>query len=254
MGNLAARCLKRKLAANVCKFRGYVLESCPESYSHAERLFMESADGDMGGEGEGEGEDEEIVKTLNTALCPEFVVTIESTEESCKERALEDGVLGEDDFRRLMDKYKKENLAEDGSPAMADFFKDKANGLEALSANVDDSASDADTLRHIRSYVEKKGRPFNYLKTERELAVTTKEEQQETEVEVDAEAERERSELNAKEETLRAAREKAEAERLDAIAANETQLLESRSLPLRQYLLQYVVPTLSDGLTEICKV
>ena len=36
--------------------------------------------------------------------------------------------------------------------------------------------------------------------------------------------------------------------------SQEKELLEVRSLPLRNYLLQNVIPTLTEGLIEVCKV
>merc|ERR1711959_149977 len=58
----------------------------------------------------------------------------------------------------------------------------------------------------------------------------------------------------AKRQAEQAAREKAEAERIKAIADNETKELEIQSLPHRQYLMKHVVPVLSEGLIEVCKV
>ena len=34
----------------------------------------------------------------------------------------------------------------------------------------------------------------------------------------------------------------------------EKEMLEARSLPLRNYLMQHVMPTLTEGLIEACKV
>lgn len=254
---LVAKALQFKLGSNVCKYRGYVLENYPGSFAEAERLFMKRPDGAEEDEGEGGEGEEEVVLELNTALCPEFVVVLESAEDKCKERCLaEDAATGitEDQFNAGMSKYKKENLAEDGSPATADFFTEKANnGIEALKVNVDEN-DDGEVFQTIRVYMERKGRPFNYLKTEREIAMGLDNKARESEDAMDDAKAKERSDLEAKEEEERRKRKQAEEQKLAEIAENEAQLLGARSVPLRQYLLNYVVPTVSDGLTEICRV
>ena len=52
----------------------------------------------------------------------------------------------------------------------------------------------------------------------------------------------------------RARREAHESRRLAELQQQEKELLEVRSLPLRNYLLQNVIPTLTEGLIEVCKV
>ena len=41
---------------------------------------------------------------------------------------------------------------------------------------------------------------------------------------------------------------------LSTLVSRLKELLEVRSLPLRNYLLQNVIPTLTEGLIEVCKV
>ncbi len=43
-------------------------------------------------------------------------------------------------------------------------------------------------------------------------------------------------------------------ERLAEIARQEAELLEARSAPLRKYLVANVIPTITRGLLEVCKV
>ena len=38
------------------------------------------------------------------------------------------------------------------------------------------------------------------------------------------------------------------------MTAQEQELLEVRSIPLRNYLMQNVIPTLTEGLIEVCKL
>lgn len=43
-------------------------------------------------------------------------------------------------------------------------------------------------------------------------------------------------------------------ERLVLVQQEQKELLEVQSTPLRNYLMRYVMPTLTQGLVEVCKV
>ncbi|KAJ3078227.1 Adenylate kinase 7 [Rhizoclosmatium hyalinum] len=42
--------------------------------------------------------------------------------------------------------------------------------------------------------------------------------------------------------------------RMEEIRKQEQEVLEAQSVPLRNYLMKYVMPTLTSGLIEVCKV
>lgn len=45
-----------------------------------------------------------------------------------------------------------------------------------------------------------------------------------------------------------------QAETLRLVREEEKATLEAQSLPLRNYLMKFVMPTLTEGLVEVCKV
>ena len=108
-------------------------------------------------------------------------------------------------------------------------------------------------MEDISLYLEKGQKPCNYHPTPEEKAQKERE---------DAAAEKERaakeaSERAAKENEEATKREKAQAEekkRLEEVKRQENELLEARSQPLRAYLMKHVIPTLTDGLIETCRV
>jgi adenylate kinase len=51
-----------------------------------------------------------------------------------------------------------------------------------------------------------------------------------------------------------AARDAERRQRLVAVARHERDLLELRSMPLKEYLVDTVVPTLTQGLAEVCQL
>merc|ERR1712060_991366 len=71
--------------------------------------------------------------------------------------------------------------------------------------------------------------------------------------EEDARREKATQDRNAAEQSMRQKAAGEEAHRRQAIAESEAALLEAEAMPLRQYLLSNVVPTLSEGLSEVCK-
>merc|ERR1712232_407543 len=105
----------------------------------------------------------------------------------------------------------------------------------------------------VRVYMESKGQFFNYLRSEQALAAERQEVMLAQEQENDAQRAAQREELWAAEQKKRGQRLDREANRRQQIAESEASLSDSEAQPLRQYLLTHVVPTLTDGLSEVCK-
>jgi len=278
---LRTRLLKARLLSNVCRYRGYVLEGYPQSCEEAEALFTEverpegeepppeeqdeeededeeeavappAGDGD-----EAEEEDEEggARRKLSAAVAPEFVVVLRSAEERCKNRIFSGDARGastEEEFLRGMAEYRRENLAEDGSPGTSDFFADVA-GVKVLHVDVD-ANNEEEVFSCMQVYMESKGQFFNYLRSGEELAREQADEIARQEEEADSALQTQQQEQRAREEAKRLERGAGERARLRRIAEGEAELLANEARPLRQYLMMNVVPTLTEGLMEVCKV
>lgn len=281
--------VRKRLLTNVCRYRGYVLEGYPETYAEAEALFMEkipdpdaeggeeeaAADDEEaeGGEGEEEAEEEEEeppveegageeeqdddaepTTRLDQAIAPEFVVKLSSAPDACKARIFSGAAKGPDSEERFLFKtaeYQQMNNPQDGSPGTSDFFSEVA-GVRVLHLDMDTS-TEGEAFQSTRIYMESKGQYFNYLESEEErcqkqAALLAQAEQVE-----DEQRELMRQELEAAEAELRAQAAEDEAGRRQVIADGEASLLEAEATPLRQYLQLNVVPTLSEGLSEVCK-
>jgi len=66
-------------------------------------------------------------------------------------------------------------------------------------------------------------------------------------------AEAKRKEIEAKESKERMAKEAVTNAKMEKIKQQERDLLDTRSQPIRQYLMDNVVPHLTEGLIELCK-
>lgn len=260
---MQSKMMRLRLSSNVCRFRGYVLEGYPESYQEAESLFIEPQLDEESGEwrmANGEvaetGEDgEEPPTRVIEKLCPEFMAVMQSSEARCKARLLAEEAEGakfEEDFLEKMERYAINNLAEDGSPATSDFFLDRAN-IKPLEVDVD-IRSEEEVFQSLRVYLEQKGTFFNYLRSEQEITAELHEAMKAKEQEEDERKRKLLEDRRAKETDQRSRRQGEEKERLKGIAESDQQLLETQSLPLRQYLMMNAVPVLTEGLIEICKV
>ena len=105
----------------------------------------------------------------------------------------------------------------------------------------------------MRTYVEAKGKPFNFHPTPEEEAARLRELEATLKAAADAEKAA-RADRELMEKRLRQRRQEEERKRLAEVERQEKELLEARSLPLRSYLMQHVIPTLTEGLIETCKV
>jgi len=284
---IRTKLVRERLLSNVCRYRGYVLEGYPQSAEEAEALFTEIQvpegeeapveddwnaedfpEPEEGAEEEeeeppappaGEEDEEEAddapKKILSKAISPEFVVELSSSSERCKARIFSGqakGAVDQEQFVRLMQEYQNNNLAEDGRLGTCDFFEETAT-VKVLHANVDTS-DDTEVFHAIRVYMEARGQFFNYLKSEEDRIRDVAVDIAACEGDEDAAREREVADVKAKEQNRQADRSKEEASRLRLLAESEAQLLANETLPLKQYLMVNVVPTLTEGLMETCKV
>jgi len=278
---IRTKLVRGKLLSNVCRYRGYVLEGYPQSAEEAEALFTEIqlAEGEEVQEEEEEeeeegaedeledpppappaAEDEEEAddapkRILSKGISPEFVVELSSSMERCKARIFggeAKGASSEEEFVRKMQEYCSNNLAEDGRLGTCDFFEETAS-VKVLHADVDTN-DETKVFHAIRVYMEARGQFFNYLKSEEdrvrdvEVGIASREQEE------DATRERGLADVKAKELNRQAERSDEEAGRLRMLAESEAQLLANETQPLRQYLMVNVVPTLTEGLMEVCKV
>jgi adenylate kinase len=279
---IRTKLVRDRLLSNVCRYRGYVLEGYPQSAEEAQALFTEIqyAEGEEPPEEEEEeeveegaeeeeeeepppavaeededGDDDAPKRILSKAITPEFVVELSSSLERCKARIFSGqarGASSEEEFVRLMKEYHNTNLAEDGRLRTCDFFEE-TSGVKVLHADVD-NADEIEVFHAIRIYMEARGQFFNYLKSEEDRVRDVAVEIASGEQKKDAQREQKVADAKKKEQNRQAERRCEEDSRLRLIAESEAKLLENETQPLRQYLMANVVPTLTEGLMEVCKV
>ncbi|KAI8824357.1 uncharacterized protein EV422DRAFT_519852 [Fimicolochytrium jonesii] len=232
--------VRDKLRSMPCRNQGYVIDGYPTTTEEARELYR-SADDDGG--------DEKGPVKIDEVIGPDHVISLDISDEVIKERAmhLPESAAGtknsEEALTRRLEEYRTHNTDE---TTVLNFFDEaevhpfvvstEANGVEA-----------------VMSILTKQiGPAHNYGATIEQLAEQRRVEEEARTKEVAA-AEEERLKRE-KEDSERQSKAVAEWNaRLEEVRKQEAEVLEAQSVPLRNYLMKYVMPTLTSGLIEVCK-
>ncbi|XP_036738250.2 adenylate kinase 7 isoform X1 [Manis pentadactyla] len=240
------RFIKEKLKSMPCRNQGYILDGFPKTYDQAKDLFSQD-----------EEEEEEIKGKMfpyDKLIIPEFVCSLDASDDFLKERVMnlpENIVAGthysHDRFLRTLSNYRDINTEDE---TVFNYFDE----LEIHPIHIDvGKLEDAQNRLAIKQLIKEIGEPRNYGLTDEEKA---EEERRVAEERLAKEAmeEAEREQKDAVETAERIARWEEWNKRLEEVKREERELLEAQSIPLRNYLMTYVMPTLMQGLNECCKV
>ncbi|XP_065728123.1 adenylate kinase 7 isoform X4 [Phocoena phocoena] len=216
--------------------------------------------------GEEEGEEEEEAETVedaqelldgikeNLEQNAEFVCSLDASDEFLKERVMnlpESIVAGthysQGQFLRALSNYRDINTEDE---TVLNYFDE----LEIYPIHIDvGRLEDAQNRLAIKQLIKEIGEPRNYGLTDEEKA---EEERRAAEERLAKEAmeEAERQRKEAAETAEKIARWEEWSKRLEEVKREEKELLEAQSIPLRNYLMTHVMPTLMQGLNECCKI
>ena len=249
---LSAKALRGKLTSTVCRNTGYILEGFPMNLADASLLFAgESVDAtDAVDEGADDAEKEEKASAPALPGVPEFIITLEAHESVLKAKLLEqtEPAMTEEKLSEMLATYAETNADDSQTSILSHPALSSIEQLGPLAVPIDFSVDGV--LSKARIYL---GQPRNYGPTEEEIAAKKALEEAEAKrkAEEEAAAAAQRVQAEADE---RARREEQEASRRAGVKQQEAQLLEVRSVPLRNYLMTNVIPTLTEGLIEVCKL
>jgi adenylate kinase len=252
---LMCRIMKKELSSCTCKNQGWVLQNYPSTWREATGLWAEGVleEGDADDTGDADGPLPEPEET--GAYKPTGVVLLNGEDEWLTECAMEKE-MKEEEFTARLNKYRERN-ADDNERSVASFFESVLR-VDTILHNVNSESSNESNMTTLINEtcmsVESGGsKPFNYHPTPEEEAESLRKalEESKRSAEETSKAEALQKEQEEKE---RNARNEEQRRRLNEIKAQEDELLEARSAPLRAYLMKHVIPTLTEGLIETCKV
>ncbi|KAG7466206.1 hypothetical protein MATL_G00162340 [Megalops atlanticus] len=239
------RIMKDKLSSKPCRNQGFVLDGFPKTYEQAKELF--NADED-------EPEDTRSkLPPFNKKIIPEFVLSLNATDAFLKNRVLnlpESAVEGthytQDQFPRRLATFRENNVEDE---TVLNYFVELEIHIDHIEIT---SSDDMEYLIVMEKIKEVVGDARNYGLTSEELEEEERRKADERLKAVATEkAEIERKEAN--EAASRVARWEEWSKRMEEINKLEQELLEAQTVPLRNYLMKNVMPTLTQGLIECCK-
>jgi len=241
--------MREKLLSMPCQNQGFVIDGFP----HSTLSPMELAKEIFANEEEGENEDENRLD-YDVRLMPELIVSLEATDEFLRERVInlpESSVIGthntEEGLTRRLTEYRRRNTDDE---TVLNYFDELEIHPEKIDITRDESLRMKDTVQRIVNMV--RGGQRNYGLTEEEKKEVLR---VETENHLKKEEERKDKEHREAEDTLlRNKRQEEWTVRLEKVKQEERELLSAQAEPLRNYLMRFVMPTLTQGLVECCKV
>jgi adenylate kinase len=226
------------------RYRGFVLSGFPSNMEELDAFFLEEAPVPEPTEEEEEAppEPEKLPKIFRSAVELDVVIVLSSSDEACQKRVQEaEKPMPDAEFQKKMASWKKE-MPEEG-PKLTDAFIER--GLEPLIFDAD-ATSPAEVAEKVVEHLETKRQVCNFrLPACKNTAGTNDNETGEAKQALD--------EGSVQKEAENRRKKKEEEDRLEAIKKEEFIRLEKHSEPLRQYLMSFVVPTLTTGLVDVCR-
>ncbi|XP_010086404.1 PREDICTED: adenylate kinase 7, partial [Pterocles gutturalis] len=238
--------VKDKLKSMPCRNQGYVLDGFPETYKQATDLFHL------------ESEDEEEIKgkipKCDELITPEFVISLTASDEflinriiNLPERIVAGTHYTQDQFPQSLNLFRELNTDDE---TVLNYFDE----LEIHPQFIDVAKfEDPENRFIVKEIIKEIGEPQNYGLTDEEKQNLERKAAEECLVrEAQEKAERERQE--AEERTERMANWEEWNKHREEVKRQEQELLEAQSIPLRNYLMKNVMPTLMQGINECCRI
>ncbi|XP_039568628.1 adenylate kinase 7 isoform X3 [Passer montanus] len=246
---LLIKIMKDKLMSMPCRNQGYVLDGFPETYEQAMDLFKEDDEAE-----EEEDEAKGKMPRFNQIIIPEFIFSLMASDEFLINRIIklpESEVAGtdyaENQFLHILKHFRKIN-ADDVT--VLNYFDE----LEIHPQFIDIAVyEDSENRLTVSKIIKEIGEPRNYgLTDEEKEALERQAAEERLAKETQEKAEEKRKEDKEREE--RKARWEEWNKQQEEVKKQEQELLEAQSVPLRNYLMKNVMPTLMQGINECCRI
>ncbi|XP_071225526.1 adenylate kinase 7a [Salvelinus alpinus] len=239
---LVYRMMRDKLNSTPCRNHGFVLDGFPKSYDQAKEIFYDDLD-----------HPRSKMPAYNKKIIPEFIFSLEASDDFLKERVqnLPESVAekmhySKDEYLTRLKKFRKVNVEDE---TVLNYFDELEIHPEHIEVNNAVDPEYGDVMDKITRLV---GRPRNYGPTPEEREEMERKSVEETAQRLvleTAEWKRREAETAAK-----MATQLEEWNRhVTEVKRQEHELLEARAAPLRNYLMNYVMPSLTEGMMECCK-
>uniref|UniRef100_A0A8C9MVZ7 Adenylate kinase 7 n=1 Tax=Serinus canaria TaxID=9135 RepID=A0A8C9MVZ7_SERCA len=247
-GEYLIKIMKDKLMSMPCRNQGYVLDGFPETYEEAMDLFKDD---------EAEEEEERAVGKMpkfNQIIIPEFIFSLIAPDEFLINRIIqlpETEVAGthytEEQFLEILKRFRKINTDD---VTVLNYFDE----LEIHPHFIDVAVyEDFENRLTVSKIIKEVGEPRNYgLSDEEKEALERQAAEERLVKETKEKEEQERKEDKERKERMERWEEWNKQQ--EEVKKQEQELLEAQSIPLRNYLMKNVMPTLMQGINECCRI
>lgn len=272
--------VRYRLQQNDCQHRGFILDGFPRTYEDAKGLFYwapKKKEKPKKPEGEGEGEQEPIDEgeedeedkykpKFQKHIYPESVIMLEGSDEFLKDKAkklpneiMKNSHYYENHMDRRLKAWHDSNTIDDymygmepGKPKQttARFFQEKETEI----LEIDSATNNFELFEALRIYIERHGRPYNYLlsldrlNNDRHIYLDRQEDDK------IKKKENEDNTILQKKERDEGRLQRLAEERFPSVESHVKEMESVKDKKNREFLMKHIVPTLSEGLIEITKV
>ena len=266
---LLFKVLRIRLTDNDCRNRGYVLDGFPKTYKQAQEVFLYKPKKlDENGEeiieeepeleeGEEKSWDGYVVRP---EIFPKSVILLDGNDNeallqriknSLPEAYAQGSHYNETDMKRRNAAYRKANNSAVAEPPLKLFFEEQKIQLHQ-ELNCTNTPAEQ-VLKSLKIYIERFEKPFNYMTFDQESEKAHVAEQRVINDQKKQEAVEALDREEIVEREVRRQKEAYTKQRLEQIKDYERDILDQKSQPIRQYLMDNLVPILTEGLLEVCK-
>lgn len=253
------RFFKQRLMSKPCQNQGFILDGFPKTEDQAKELFAPDETQEEEEEPETvQGEEEPKEPKFHKLITPDIIIKLDASDDflsrrimNLPEKLVQDTHNTEEGLQRRLTEYRMLNNDDE---TVTNVFEEEYE-LDIIKYSPEAIEDDKSYLhKNIVSAIK-----MNYMKDSRNYGLTPEEKDLLKRIEVEAtlkkereeKEERERKENEENEERIRKQIEWGE--RLEKIKKEELEHLETQSIPLRNYLMTHVMPTLTKGLIECAK-
>uniref|UniRef100_A0A671WFZ9 Adenylate kinase 7a n=1 Tax=Sparus aurata TaxID=8175 RepID=A0A671WFZ9_SPAAU len=234
--------MQEKLNSKPCRNQGFVLDGFPKTYEQAKLIFYD----------EGTESQKGMFKPVyNKKITPEHVFALDATDDFLTKRAqglpqsvAEKMRYTQEEFVARLTRYRQLSTAEE---TLLDYFDE----LEIHPEHIEVTTGDSEYTDIMKKITETVGTPKNYGLSPEEQEEEDRKKEEERKQRLAAEA----AEKKLRNETALAEMvSQYEEWNLSELQRQEYELLEARSLPLRNYLMKYVMPSLTKAMLDCSKI
>ncbi|XP_070782037.1 adenylate kinase 7-like [Enoplosus armatus] len=227
--------LQEKLNSKPCRNQGFVLDGFPKTYEQAKVIFCD-----------GDTENQDLMSktpVCNKKITPEHVFALNATDDFLTKRAQR---YTQEEFVPRLTRYRQLSTAEE---TLLDYFDE----LEIYPEHIEVTTGDSEYTDVMKKITEMVGIPKNYglSPEEQEEEDRKKEEERKQKLAAEAAEKKRRNEAALAEMAAQYAEWQ---KNLSEVKRQERELLETSSLPLRNYLMKYVMPSLTAAMLECSKI